>query len=80
MFQDKLNNYLVVRIEMSTLFHIEYFNLPNFELIDEIFCVKTLSTYSRLNSKVLFGFEDGSLHLDQIKHIETKEINNRMPS
>ena len=80
MVHDKSNNLLVVRVEMSSLFHIEYFSLPKFDLVDEVFCLKSLTSYSRLDSKILLGFEDGSIHLDSIRHVETKDTSNRYPS
>jgi len=78
--QDKINNYLVVRIELIYFFHIKYFSLPNFDLIDEVFCLKTLTTFSRLDSKIMLGFEDGSIHVDEVKRSEAKDISNRVLS
>jgi len=76
--QDKINNCLVVRIELIYFFHIKYFKLPNFDLIDEVYCLKTLTTFSRLNSKIMFGFEDGSIHVEEVKRSESKDISNRV--
>lgn len=70
----------MVRVEMSSLFHIEYFSLPKFDLVDEIYCLKTLTAYSRLESKMLLGFENGSLYLDTLKHVNAKDSFNRSPS
>jgi len=77
---DKLNNYLVVRVETAKLFHIQFYNLPELELKDEIFCPKTMTSYGRLNRKMMLGFSDGSLEMVEIQQVNTTESFNRVPS
>ena len=80
MVHDKPNDTLMVRVELVSLYHIQYYKLPELELQHEIFCSKTMTSYARLNSSVLLGFEDGSIDLVEIKGVTTKESFNRAPS
>ena len=80
MTHDKQNNFLVVRVELVELYHIQYFNLPDLELKHEVFCTKAMSSYARLKSKVLLGFDEGAMDLVEVKPVETTDTFNRMPS
>lgn len=70
----------MVRVELVNLYHIQYYKLPELELQHEIFCSKTMTSFARLNSSVLLGYEDGSLDLVEVKDVTIKESYNRAPS
>ena len=47
-YHDKLNNCLVTKIEMTHLYRVQFWSLPELVPTYEIFCPKTVTSYARL--------------------------------
>ncbi|CAF0852544.1 unnamed protein product, partial [Brachionus calyciflorus] len=74
---DKISNYLITRIELANMYHIQYWNLPDLEFKHEIYCAKSMTSYARLDDVVLVGFEDGTVELLNIRPNLSKDSFNK---
>lgn len=74
---DKVYNYLIIKIELINMYHVQYWSLPDLEFKHEIYCSRLMSSYARLDDVVMVGFEDGTLELLKLKLNMSKDSFNK---
>ena len=45
---DKINHYLITKIELKEMYQIQYWTLPNLELVDIIYFSKSMTAFNRI--------------------------------
>lgn len=51
---DKINNYLITKIELKDMYQIQYWTLPNLEFIEKAYFSKLMSAFNRIVKLFIF--------------------------
>lgn len=52
---DKINKYLVTQIELKDMYQIQYWTLPNLELVDIVYFSKSMTAFNRIVIIIFFS-------------------------